>query len=428
MKQSTVQMLCCPLCKGELELQIETKSNENIAEGSMVCHDCKNKYLIHNGIPRMYITDNEIIALSNNKNFSKFIITSENLDKCIKNSKTRKQSTSLTNQVLTKFLGVFAWILLFSSIIILILSSVNLNIAMINEIPSWVVYLLLGISVTFFVIDYSRYRIGAEVEYSTNLRTLKKSSDQQELGEYHLHIATEDREEDFKNEFAIQKDFTAYKGKKIAWILNNYNFKVKNALNVGCGGALSKSISKPYFDKGYDMIGVDVSEEYLEQFNEIFNADVIQANGIALPFGNNNFDLVNFTDILEHLHHPLLGLSEAQRVLKVEGVIILTTPNHCAFPLFRCLNPLIFFEKAISLHYDRILPPRNILTHWMGLNFYHTEFSKDEITRLVKAAGFEILSFETGPPDRDKLNRISKKFPALRFMGSEFVIIGKKKQ
>lgn len=33
----------------------------------MVCSNCKNKYLIRDGIPRMYIPDNEIIALSNNK-------------------------------------------------------------------------------------------------------------------------------------------------------------------------------------------------------------------------------------------------------------------------------------------------------------------------------------------------------------------------
>ena len=50
---------------------------------------------------------------------------------------------------------------------------------------------------------------------------------------------------------------------------------MKSALNVGCGGALHKSVSEPYFNKGYNMIGVDISEEYLKQFSQIFNTDVV---------------------------------------------------------------------------------------------------------------------------------------------------------
>jgi len=186
-------------------------------------------------------------------------------------------------------------------------------------------------------------------------------------------------------------------------------------------------VAEPYFDRRYDMVGVDVSEEYLREFNQIFRADVVQANGIALPFGSDNFDLVSFTDILEHLHHPFLGLSEAQRVLRAGGVIILTTPNHCSYPL-SSINPLLFVERAVSLYCDRVLPPRNVLTHWMGLNFYHTEFSKAEITRLMEAAGFEILNLETEFPTRERLNKILKRFPVLRLMGTEFVITGKKKE
>lgn len=236
------------------------------------------------------------------------------------------------------------------------------------------------------------------------------------------------KKNDFKDTFKAQKDFVDYKSKKIESILDKYNFKVKSALNVGCGGALHKSVSEPYFNKGYNMIGVDISEEYLKQFSQIFNTDVVQANVMALPFRSNNFDIINFTDLVEHLHHPLLGLSEAQRVLKTGGVIILTTNNHCAFSL-RCINPLVFVEKITSLYYDNILPHRTIIGRWMDFNFYHTEFSKNEITKLIKAAGFEILSFETQFPrsNMGKITKLFKKLPALKFMCSEFMIIGKKK-
>lgn len=426
MKQSTFEMLCCPLCKGELELQSETKSNDDvddIIDGRLICDDCNITYSIHNGIPRMYVADNEIIALSDNEEFSKFIITPENLNLWIKNSKIRTRFILPTKQLLTKFLVLSGWILLFCSIVALILFFFESIIA----IPVFVIYLFIILAFTSFVIDYLMYRTNAKAEHLTNLRKLKELSGKQALCEHDIRLSTKDRKEAFENEFENAKAFAAFKGNKIASLLDLNNFKVNHALNLGCGGELHKSVSKPYFIKGYDMMGVDISEEYLEQFSQIFNTGVVQANSMALPFKSDNFDLINFTDLLEHLHHPLLGLIEAQRVLGEGGVIILTTNNHCAGS-FRCINPFVFLEKVISLYYDAILPPRNMLARWMNFSFYHTEFSKREITALIRAAGFEILSFETQFIYRDRLNKIIKRLPVLWFMGTEFMIIGRKQQ
>lgn len=425
MEQNMMEILCCPLCKGELRLEIKTKSNEKITEGSMICSNCKKEYFIHDGIPRMFIPDNEIIAFSNNPEFLKFIVTPETLDDRIRDNQTRTGSGLLTNKILTVFLVGSGWVLLFFSIPVLVLSYFNYNPAMADKVPLSVIYLLTGISIMFFAADYFRYRESARLEYSANLHTLKELSDKQKLSEYDIRASTKDREEIFQNEFENQKDFVAYKGKIIRSILDKHNFKVKKALNVGCGGALHRSVSKPYFDKGYDMIGADISEEYLEQFNRIFDTDVVQVNSMALPFRSNSFDLMNFTDIVEHLHHPLLGLSEAQRVLNEGGVIIMTTNNQCVF-VRRCINPLIFAEKALSLYHDGVLPPRKILGSWMDFNFYHTEFSKNGITGLLKAAGFEILSFETQFPNEYLLNILINKLPVLKSMGGEFIITGLK--
>lgn len=429
MKRKMMDIICCPLCKGELNLKLKTEINGDVTEGSMICSKCKREYFINNGIPRMYVSDDEIISLSANSNFPKFTITLENLDRWIEDNKIRMKSLKFfTDPTLTKFLMMSGWILLFISISLLAISYFNFNTSIINKIPMLAIYLLIGISFMFFIIDYLRYRRTAKIEYITNLHILKGLLEEGKLSEYDIRSSTTDKENDFKDTFKAQTDHVDYKGKKIGSILDKYNFQVKSALNVGCGGALHKSVSEPYFNKGYNMIGVDISEEYLKQFSQIFNTDVVQANSMALPFRSNNFDLINFTDVVEHLHHPLIGLSEAQRVLKTGGVIILLTPNHCAFSL-RCINPLVFVEKITSLYYDNILPPRVIIERWMDFNFYHTEFSKNEITKLIKAAGFEILSFETqfSHSNMDKINKLFKKLPALKFMCGSFMIIGKKK-
>lgn len=420
MKRSTIEILRCPLCKGKLKLQIKKEDEKEIIEGSLICINSKKKYSIIDSIPRLYISNDDIFAHSNNFNFSDFILTSENLDMWIKKSKIKFKSKFFLSKNLTIFLVVFGWISFFSSISLLSLSYFIFDIAMIYNISVFI-FLLICSSI-FFLIDYIRYRIGAKIEYSINLRTLKKLYYSSCEDDIHNNACIRARKRESSN------SFVPYKAKIITSILNNIKTEAKTALNVGCGGALHKLASKPYFDKGYDMIGVDINEEYLKEFTQIFKTDGILANGLALPFNNNNFDLINFTEILEHFHHPLLGLREAHRVLKADGIIILNTNNRCGIT-FRCSNPLVFAEKIISLHYDNILPPRKILGKWMNLNFYHTEFSKNEITKFMKVSGFDILSFETifNMQSRDILTKIFKKIPSLRFLCTYFQIIGKKK-
>lgn len=62
-----------------------------------------------------------------------------------------------------------------------------------------------------------------------------------------------------------------------------------------------------------------------------------------LPFADNMFDIVILKDILEHLVDPLAVLNEAKRVLKNNGYIVISIPNH--FSLWFRLR--IIFGKNI---------------------------------------------------------------------------------
>lgn len=54
MKIETIQKLCCPFDKSELELTTITKDlQENIIEGYLYCGDCERIYPIVSGIPIM---------------------------------------------------------------------------------------------------------------------------------------------------------------------------------------------------------------------------------------------------------------------------------------------------------------------------------------------------------------------------------------
>jgi len=55
MYKEILDILCCPKCKGELELKEETISNGEILSGKLVCKSCKTEYKIEEGIPIMLV-------------------------------------------------------------------------------------------------------------------------------------------------------------------------------------------------------------------------------------------------------------------------------------------------------------------------------------------------------------------------------------
>lgn len=84
--------------------------------------------------------------------------------------------------------------------------------------------------------------------------------------------------------------------------------------------------------------------------------DVIQANASELPFKDNTFNSVTMLDSLEHILNPEKALSEVYRVLKPNGILIITTPTKEDFDLKKTgiiLNkPFVFFELLFNVLFN----------------------------------------------------------------------------
>jgi len=53
MKQEFLQLLACPNCKYELQLEQPVTDGPEIVEGTLVCHRCRREFLIAGGIPNL---------------------------------------------------------------------------------------------------------------------------------------------------------------------------------------------------------------------------------------------------------------------------------------------------------------------------------------------------------------------------------------
>ena len=57
MRKDLMDILACPMCKGELELATEEVEGDEVIRGSLFCAKCNERYPIEDGIPNLLPPD-----------------------------------------------------------------------------------------------------------------------------------------------------------------------------------------------------------------------------------------------------------------------------------------------------------------------------------------------------------------------------------
>jgi len=100
-----------------------------------------------------------------------------------------------------------------------------------------------------------------------------------------------------------------------------------SVLDVGCAaGHLTLHIAK----KGFKVLGIDVLEDSIKiarEFNSDPNASYEVRNLIENSFPSESFDCITFLETIEHVENPSGFLKEFNKILKPNGVLIVSTPN-----------------------------------------------------------------------------------------------------
>ena len=89
-------------------------------------------------------------------------------------------------------------------------------------------------------------------------------------------------------------------------------------LDIGCDRKPYKDLISPYFDK---HIGLEYPNP-----NHLNNAADIYGSAYHTAIKSSSVDTVFTAAVLEHLEDPSLALKEAHRILKNNGLIIITAP------------------------------------------------------------------------------------------------------
>lgn len=167
------------------------------------------------------------------------------------------------------------------------------------------------------------------------------------------------------------------------WALLAGCLPCESFLDAGCGDGRYLVEVGP---RARRLAGLDLAERILVTARGALEgagltADLRQGNLEALPFADNEFDLVLCSQVIEHLLAPERGLMELARVLRPGGRLLLTTDNS------RTLSRMLNAPRTGLLRLLRGRKP--------AFEFPHCSFAVGEIVDLTEAAGLRPERVET---------------------------------
>ncbi len=136
------------------------------------------------------------------------------------------------------------------------------------------------------------------------------------------------------------------------YVLSCHVVRGKSVLDVGCGlGYGSWLLAANGVER---LVAVDLNEakvcQTVAHCARLQEASILVMDAQRLGFRDASFDAVTCFEVIEHVPRPDMLLSEVERVLRPDGILILSTPNRAVrlLPVQRPWNPEHLREYTLS--------------------------------------------------------------------------------
>ena len=151
----------------------------------------------------------------------------------------------------------------------------------------------------------------------------------------------------------------------------------KRVLDIGCGGGI---LAEGMAQRGAQVTGIDMAELSLQVARMHLHEselDIDYQLSTAEAFAENHaaeFDIITCLEMLEHVPDPASIISSASRMLKPDGVLVLSTLNR---------NPKSFALAVLGAEYILRMLPR-------GTHEYRKFIKPSEMAAVLRANGLQL--------------------------------------
>jgi len=181
-------------------------------------------------------------------------------------------------------------------------------------------------------------------------------------------------------------------------------------LDIGCGHG---SVSRSLVPRGFDVYGMEINSDAIESLKRHGIKPI--EHDISEPFNlRERFDLILLLDVLEHVFDPTSLISEAVKILKDDGTIIITIPLY--FDLADRIR--ILFTGSIISH-DNLCYGIDIYKRFRSYNYDHIRFFRPkDIYEMCELTGLKIKKVRYNP--MGGFNLITKML--VRFIANKYTV------
>lgn len=176
----------------------------------------------------------------------------------------------------------------------------------------------------------------------------------------------------------------------------------KNVLDAACGEGYGSHILSAY---AQSVEGVDIDSTSIAHAQGKYTKDNLsftQASCTELPFAENQFDVVVSFETLEHLAEQEEMLSEFQRVLKPNGLLLISTPDKKYYSDEAGFTNEFHVKELYKHEFKELLD-----THWSHQKWYSQALSFQSVLESENHNGenfsYDILQ-EDGFDEKASLN------------------------
>jgi len=195
-------------------------------------------------------------------------------------------------------------------------------------------------------------------------------------------------------------------------------------LDVGCGnGVISRFIGQ----QGYNVTGIDISEETIQQARSLTSLPNIQfsvQDAEQLVADNQTFDAIICSEVLEHLHQPQNLVNTLYKLLKSDGCLIVTVPNGNGPRETFVTKPVQKLQKDQGSLFSKfvfkiksMLGYRGTTVQSSASDLTHIQFfTIAQLKELAKKSTFKIIKFGKSNFVEDvfPFSLLTKRIPALQ--------------